>query len=1002
MAAEAVNQCTRARFLRPSSFREPEAVGGGPIRGRRHSMDEPVFFAEDSSEIAEHFDVPEAFTWVGSVSESEVDSEMPTIYLDWGVAKRLQFEAQRSIETDLEVAGILLGTRSADNSIIKVSHIAVARDEDSSPVHFKFTYSVWDDLIDQMDEMSQKAGEELLLLGWYHTHPNMAVFLSRYDLRTHRDFARPYQFALVLAPKAGTDQTAVGFFCNRGGGTPLLPGLRLYGVGKGQDVARVLPWGFQAVEAEGVYEGEGEDDDPAAVTVSSKPTITQLGVVRMEDPDWLTLGEDPSEGPVLPILESMAASVVETKQDRIAVLLGTKTKDNHITINRVRFLGTMGESAEKERSDILGALRFMAEAFPAHREQKILGVVRIVSPHRFRRGDAYDPVEHNIRIALLLGEVGYDLDQVPFQVGIALYPGIEADTLFFQVFAQHKTSRPVPLMSMRALAPPAMRANERYEPVDGPIFNVDEEPCHQPPAFGAQKRAADDQAKKAAAAKKAAPAPSSSSTRGDYVDPTTTGTDWDAIEDDPEEQAQGGVPLLLLGLGVVAVVILGALLLFLGGDKDGDGADPAPGGGAPEPVAVDGEPYEYRVTGCGTGWNPTQACMPLADGETSAPLVRVKRLPAYDAATFEPLEGWLAPKDSQERPKVRMDRTTDGGEFVFSVSTESQRWKDFWGDGSEFQATLVLLPRGAELRGGDEWEPLRRTMEMLLSSDARAEEPEDDEDGGSAMPPPVAGSAEFLWAATSSTKHSATYDRGRRAFNAPLYVTTEEEPEGAWSVTLRAGRRTLGKGTSDAVISKGSKIDVAPALLDVIRKPSVEAKVAALDGEEPTMTARIQPPGGKALTLEVMLRGQGKIAAVEHRVCVMAVREDGEPLLGAAVGETVTDSVGEFSINPKGGRQTFAPREAFASGSCGDGNGSRWAGVQFGGEPMQLTFRYTGSDESIAVRVPAKWTVPESSGLYEPGSNQCFTITVTLDAAGNQSRAPKVTRKAALSGGRCQ
>lgn len=970
-------------------------------------MDEPVFFAEDSSEIAEHFDVPEKFTWVGSVPESDIDSGMPTIYLDWNVAKRLQFEAQRSIETDLEVAGILLGTRSPDNSIIKVSHIAVARDEDSSPVHFKFTYSVWDDLIDQMDEMSQKAGEELLLLGWYHTHPNMAVFLSRYDLRTHRDFARPYQFALVLAPKAGTDQTAVGFFCNRGGGTPLLPGLRLYGVGKGQDVARVLPWGFQAVEAEGVYEGEGDDDDNAAVTISSKPEITQLGVVRMEDPDWLTLGEDPSEGPVLPILESMAASVVETKQDRIAVLLGTKTKDNHITINRVRFLGTMGDSAEKERQDILGALRFMAEAFPAHREQKILGVVRIVSPHRFQRGDAYDPVEHNIRIALLLGEVGYDLDQVPFQVGIAMYPGIEADTLFFQVFAQHKTSRPVPLMSMRALAPPAMRANERYEPVDGAIFNVDEEPCHEPPAFGAQKRAADDQAKKKAVeAKKKAAAPANrvpaGNNRGEYVDPTTTGTDWDVVEDDSEEVPKGGVPLVLLGLGVVAVVILGAVLLFLGGDSGGDAA-PDAGGGVPAPVAVQGEPYEYRVTGCGTGWNPTQVCMPLPEGEDSAPLVRVKRLPAYDAATFEPLEGWLTPKNSQERPKVKMERTTEGGEFVFSVSRESQRWKDFWGDGSEFQATLVLLPRGAELRGGDEWEPLRRTMEMLLSSDAREDDDggEDEGDGGSALPPPQAGNAEFLWAATSSVKHSATYDRARRAFNAPLYVMSDEEPDGTWSVTLKAGGKTLGKGTSGEVLNKGTKVDVAPALLDVIRQPAVEAKVAALEGEEPTMTARIQPPGGKALTLEVKLRGKGKIAAIEHRVCVMAVREDGEPLLGAAVGETVTDSVGEYSINPKGGRQTFAPREAFAAGSCGDGNGSRWAGVQFTGDPMQLTFRYTGSDENIVVRVPAKWTVPESSGLYEPGSNQCFTITVTLDGAGNQSRAPRVTRKAALTDGRC-
>ena len=163
----------------------------------------------------------------------------------------------------------------------------------------------------------------------------------------------------------------------------------------------------------GAGQEEGDEDgqvDEEEDTEADEPEVAQLGVVRMEDPDWLTLGEDPSEGAVLPILEGMAAAVVETKKDRIGVLLGTKTKDNHITINRVRFLGTMRDDADGERVDILGALRFMAESFPAHHSEKILGVCRIVSPHRFRRGDAYDPCEHNIRIALLLGEVGYDLD----------------------------------------------------------------------------------------------------------------------------------------------------------------------------------------------------------------------------------------------------------------------------------------------------------------------------------------------------------------------------------------------------------------------------------------------------------------------------------------------------------------------------------------------------------------------------------------------------------------
>jgi len=69
---------------------------------------------------------------------------------------------------------------------------------------------------------------------------------------------------------------------------------------------------------------------------------------------------------------------------------------------------------------------------------------------------------------------------------------------------------------------------------------------------------------------------------------------------------------------------------------------------------------------------------------------------------------------------------------------------------------------------------------------------------------------------------------------------------------------------------------------------------------------------------------------------------------------------------------------------------------------MQVAFRYTGSDDSVAVRVPAKYTLPKETGLYEPGSDSCFTIMVTLDAAGNQSRAPKVVKRSTLSGGRCK
>jgi proteasome lid subunit RPN8/RPN11 len=47
------------------------------------------------------------------------------------------------------------------------------------------------------------------LVGWYHTHPRMGIFLSQYDVWLHDNFfPQPYQVALVIEPHASLG----GFF----------------------------------------------------------------------------------------------------------------------------------------------------------------------------------------------------------------------------------------------------------------------------------------------------------------------------------------------------------------------------------------------------------------------------------------------------------------------------------------------------------------------------------------------------------------------------------------------------------------------------------------------------------------------------------------------------------------------------------------------------------------------------------------------------------------------
>jgi proteasome lid subunit RPN8/RPN11 len=48
------------------------------------------------------------------------------------------------------------------------------------------------------------------MVGWYHTHPRMDVFLSSYDTWLHESFfGKPWQVALVIEPYADRG----GFFC---------------------------------------------------------------------------------------------------------------------------------------------------------------------------------------------------------------------------------------------------------------------------------------------------------------------------------------------------------------------------------------------------------------------------------------------------------------------------------------------------------------------------------------------------------------------------------------------------------------------------------------------------------------------------------------------------------------------------------------------------------------------------------------------------------------------
>ncbi|HJT65861.1 MAG TPA: hypothetical protein VJ749_05380 [Pyrinomonadaceae bacterium] len=115
---------------------------------------------------------------------------------------------------DHELGGFLLGNRyrcpvtSCDYVII--DQYSPAKFTESSEVRLNLTHDAWAQL---SDELSGKFLGKLLI-GWYHSHPRMDVFLSSHDMEIQTErFPEPWMVALVLEP----ERNLGGFFSSRNG-----------------------------------------------------------------------------------------------------------------------------------------------------------------------------------------------------------------------------------------------------------------------------------------------------------------------------------------------------------------------------------------------------------------------------------------------------------------------------------------------------------------------------------------------------------------------------------------------------------------------------------------------------------------------------------------------------------------------------------------------------------------------------------------------------------------
>jgi proteasome lid subunit RPN8/RPN11 len=104
-------------------------------------------------------------------------------------------------DTDNEVGGVLIGRwrvdkRSGERYIVAEAALP-ARHTRQGSAFLTFTQ----DTLVALHQEQEERYPGRRIVGWFHTHPRMGVFLSDYDLWLHRHFfPEPWQVALVIEP----------------------------------------------------------------------------------------------------------------------------------------------------------------------------------------------------------------------------------------------------------------------------------------------------------------------------------------------------------------------------------------------------------------------------------------------------------------------------------------------------------------------------------------------------------------------------------------------------------------------------------------------------------------------------------------------------------------------------------------------------------------------------------------------------------------------------------
>lgn len=128
--------------------------------------------------------------------DSPDEDPMP-VFISEEVMKAI--ERHSLSDKEREIGGVLLGGfyRNDDGSFVEVTDFIEAERAKATDISLTFTHEAWE----RIHERIALRGDGIQIVGWYHSHPGLGVFMSKEDEFIHSSyFSDPWHVAIVHDP----------------------------------------------------------------------------------------------------------------------------------------------------------------------------------------------------------------------------------------------------------------------------------------------------------------------------------------------------------------------------------------------------------------------------------------------------------------------------------------------------------------------------------------------------------------------------------------------------------------------------------------------------------------------------------------------------------------------------------------------------------------------------------------------------------------------------------